>query len=94
MLVKNKKQKEVDIFNNMPNIMDLLLPDTLQEKKDYLVWYYSEVEYGHWKRCSRCGEYKLANNMFFSKNRNAKDGFYSICKECRNKKPAQEKRSE
>ena len=63
-----------------------------QEKKDYLVWYYSEIEYGHWKRCSRCGEYKLANNMFFSKNKTAKDGFYSICKECRNKKPAQEKK--
>lgn len=55
-----------------------------QEKKDYLNWYYTEVEYGHWKRCSRCGEYKLANNKFFSKNKTAKDGYYSICKECRN----------
>lgn len=55
-----------------------------QEKKDYLIWYYSTQEYGHWKRCSRCGEYKLANNKFFSKNKTAKDGYYSICKECRN----------
>lgn len=65
-----------------------------QEKKDYLVWYYMNQEYGKWKRCSKCGEYKLANNKFFSKNKTAKDGFYSICKECRNKKPDQEKRSE
>ena len=64
-----------------------------QEKKDYLIWYYSNVEYGKWKRCSKCGEYKLANNKFFSKNKTAKDGYYSICKECRNKKPDQEKRS-
>ena len=65
-----------------------------QEKKDYLEWYYTNIEYGKWKRCSKCGEYKVANNKFFSKNKTAKDGFYSICKECRNKKPDQEKRSE
>lgn len=65
-----------------------------QEKRDYLVWYYNEIEYGKWKRCSKCGEYKLANNKFFSKNKTSKDGFYSICKECRNKKPVQFKRSD
>ncbi len=39
MSVKSKKQKtkEIDIFNNIPSIMDLILPDELQEKKDYLV---------------------------------------------------------
>lgn len=44
MLVKNKKQKQknIDIFNNMPNIMDLLLPDELQEKKDYLTLGYNK----------------------------------------------------
>ena len=55
-------------------------------KEDYLIWYYSEVEYGTWKRCSRCGEVKLAHNRFFSKNNTSKDGWYSICKECRNSK--------
>ena len=43
-------------------------------------------EKGKWKRCSRCGEIKLANNIFFSKNGSSKDGFYSICKDCRNRK--------
>ena len=57
-----------------------------QEKRDYLEWYYTAVERGKWKRCSRCGQIKLANNMFFSKNKTAKDGWYSICKECRNSK--------
>ena len=46
-----------------------------QAKKDYLNWYYNNVEYGKWKRCSRCGEIKLAHNKFFSKNKTSKDRF-------------------
>ena len=57
-----------------------------QAKEDYLMWYYTYKEKGQWKRCSRCGEVKLANNKFFSKNSTSKDGFYSICKACRNSK--------
>lgn len=57
-----------------------------QAQEDYLVWYYTMEERGKWKRCSRCGEVKLAHNRFFSKNKTSKDGFYSICKCCRNKK--------
>lgn len=55
-------------------------------KDDYLIWYYSEIEKGTWKRCTRCGEVKLAHNRFFSKNNTSKDGYYSICKACRNAK--------
>ena len=55
-------------------------------EKEELVWYYTTVEKGKWKRCSRCGQIKLAHNKFFSKNNTSKDKFYSICKECRNKK--------
>ncbi len=57
-----------------------------QEQNNYLIWYYTQIERGKWKRCSRCGEIKLAHNRFFSKNKTSKDGFYSICKSCRNKK--------
>ena len=57
-----------------------------QATNDYLMWYYTYQEYGKWKKCSRCGSIKLAHNNFFSKNKTSKDGFYSICKECRNKK--------
>ena len=52
----------------------------------YLDWYYLNIEKGKYKRCSRCGEVKLAHNKYFSKNKTSKDGFYSICKCCRNKK--------
>lgn len=57
-----------------------------QAQEDYLIWHYTIQERGKWKRCSRCGEVKLAHNRFFSKNKTSKDGFYSICKCCRNKK--------
>ena len=64
------------------------IPKLIAEEasKEYLVWYYTNVEYGKWKKCSRCGCIKLAHNYFFSKNSTSKDGYYSICKECRNKK--------
>ena len=51
-----------------------------------LDWYYLNEEKGKYKRCSRCGEIKLAHNKYFSKNKTSKDGFYSICKKCRNLK--------
>ena len=53
---------------------------------EYLNWYYLEEEKGKYKRCSRCGQIKLAHNKYFSKNKTSKDGFYSICKKCRNNK--------
>ena len=57
-------------------------------KDEYLVYYYQAIkpEDAVWKKCSRCGSLKLAHPRFFSKNNTSKDGFYSICKECRNKK--------
>ena len=58
------------------------------EKKEFLIWYYSyeKPEEAKWKKCSKCGQTKLAHNYFFSKNKTSKDGFYSICKDCRNAK--------
>ena len=53
---------------------------------EYLNWYYTEIEKGQWKKCSRCGQIKLAHNKYFSKNKTSKDGLYSICKACRNAK--------
>jgi hypothetical protein len=52
----------------------------------YLDWYYLNEEKGKYKKCSRCGQIKLAHNKYFSKNKTSKDGFYSICKCCRNSK--------
>lgn len=62
------------------------IPKLIAEKaeEEYLLWYYTNVERGNWKKCSRCGQVKLAHNKFFSKNKSSKDGWYSLCKECRN----------
>lgn len=57
-----------------------------QAQENALLWYYTEKERGHWKRCSRCGEVKLAHSRFFSRNKTSSDGWYSVCKCCRNKK--------
>ena len=53
---------------------------------DWLNNYYLNIEKGKYKKCSCCGQIKLAHNKYFSKNKTSKDGFYSICKQCRNKK--------
>ena len=69
--------------NKIPKIIASAAED------DYLYWYYQNVEKGKYKRCSRCGQVKLAHNKYFSKNKTSKDGFYSICKNCRNVKGKQ-----
>jgi hypothetical protein len=58
-----------------------------QAQKNWLIWHFSNEEYGSWKYCYSCGTYKLAHPLFFSKN-TSKDGFYSKCKDCRSKKGA------
>lgn len=55
-------------------------------EEQYLNYYYLDVEKGKYKKCSRCGQIKLRINRYFSKNKASKDGYYSICKECRSKK--------
>ena len=66
--------------NKIPKII------TSTAEDQFLEWYYLEQEKGVYKKCSRCGQIKLAHNKYFSKNKTSKDGFYSICKECRNAK--------
>jgi hypothetical protein len=66
--------------NKIPKII------AAEAEDEYLNWYYQEVKRGKYKKCSRCGKIKLAHNKYFSKNKTSRDGYYSICKECRNKK--------
>ncbi len=57
-----------------------------EAEDQYLDWYFLNIEKGQYKKCSRCGQIKLAHNKYFSKNKTSRDGFYSICKACRNQK--------
>ena len=89
--IKELLYKKYNIKHSLEYISSLWrnkIPKLIAEKaqEEALIWYYTEVEKGQWKKCTRCGQIKLAHNKFFSKNKTSKDGFYSICKCCRNKK--------
>ena len=84
-------QQEFGIKHSMEYISSLwrnkipkLIADTAED--EWLTWHFTVEEPGVFKKCSRCGQIKLAHNKYFSKNKTSKDGFYSICKECRNAK--------
>ena len=66
--------------NKIPKLIASLAED------QYLDYYYLNIEKGQYKKCSKCGKIKLAHNKYFSKNKTSKDGWYSICKDCRKKK--------
>jgi hypothetical protein len=57
-----------------------------KEQEDYLIWYYETQKNGPMKKCSCCQQLKPANSRFFSRNKTSKDGWYSLCKSCRNAK--------
>ena len=63
------------------------IPKLIAEKaeEDILNHHFTEKEKGQFKKCTRCGQIKLAHPKYFSKNCTSKDGWYSICKECRKK---------
>lgn len=102
MKIKNKTNLEIQQFieqkyqikHSIEYISALWrnkIPKLIAEyaKKDFIIWSYTNDKRGFWKTCSKCGETKPAHNYFFSKNNSSKDGFYSICKDCRNQKNKQ-----
>ena len=89
--IQEKIQMEFGIKHSVEYISSLWrnkIPKLIaSEAEDRLLnWYFMNEMKGKYKKCSRCGEVKLAHNKYFSKNKTSKDGFYSICKCCRNSK--------
>lgn len=89
--IQQALQKEFGIKHSVEYISSLWcnkIPKLIASAAEdqWLQWYYTTQEKGKYKKCSQCGQIKLAHNKYFSKNKTSKDGFYSICKECRNKK--------
>lgn len=89
--IQKRLEEDYDIKYSVEYLSSLWrnkIPKLIAEtaEKRWLNWHFTEEEKGQWKRCSKCGQIKLAHNKFFSRNKSSKDGFYSICKECRNKK--------
>lgn len=92
--IQKELEKEFGVRHSVEYLSSLWrkkIPKMIAEQAelDYLNWYYTYQKKGVYKRCSRCGEIKLAHNKYFSRNKTSKDGFYSICKECRNEKNAE-----
>lgn len=89
--IQDALEKEFGVRHSVEYISALWrkkIPKLIAEtaSKEWLEYHYTFEEKGAWKKCSRCKKIKLANNYFFSKNKTSKDGWYSICKCCRNKK--------
>ena len=89
--IQEKIEEEFGIKHSLEYISSLWrnkIPKIIaSEAEDQLLdWYFLDQMKGKYKRCSRCGQVKLAHNKYFSKNKTSKDGFYSICKCCRNAK--------
>ena len=89
--IQEKIQEEFGIKHSVEYISSLWrnkIPKLIaSEAEDRLLdWNFLNEMKGKYKKCSRCGEIKLAHNKYFSKNKTSKDGFYSICKCCRNSK--------
>ena len=89
--IQKKLEEEFGITHSLEYISSLWrnkIPKLIASAAEdqYLNYYYLNVEPGKYKRCSRCGEIKLAHKKYFSKNKTSKDNLYSICKKCRNKK--------
>ena len=89
--IQEKLQEEFGIKHSVEYISSLWrnkIPKLIaSEAEDRILdsYFLNEMK-GRYKKCSRCGEIKLAHNKYFSKNKTSKDGFYSICKCCRNSK--------
>ena len=65
------------------NKIPKLIAKTAEE--EFIIWQAKKRNFP-FKKCSRCGQFKPAHTLFFSKNKTSKDSFYSICKSCRSRK--------
>lgn len=84
-------QKEFGIKNSLEHISSLWrnkIPKLIASaaEDEWLYWHFLQEEKGTYKKCSKCGQIKLALPKYFTVNNTSKDKLYSICKECRNKK--------
>ena len=89
--IQTRLQEEFGIRHSLEYISSLWrnkIPKLIAQAAEdqFLDYWYLTQEKGTYKKCSKCGQIKLANNKYFSKNITSKDGYYSICKTCRNRR--------
>lgn len=83
-----KKYNKGYSLNYISSLINKIIPEILVNNYLNITinWLYTYKLYGKWKKCSKCGQIKLANRMNFSLNKRGKYGLHSICKECRKNK--------
>ena len=93
-LTSNQIQKKIEEEFNIHYTIEYIsalwtkkIPKMIAAKaeEEIIQFYYLNVKKGKYKYCKRCGTTKLMHPIYFAKNKPAKDGYYSICKECRSK---------
>lgn len=79
------KYNEVHSSQFISTLWRQKIPKIIAERaqEEFLIDYYKEHKPNSFKKCSCCQALKPAHSWFFSKNSTSKDGFYSLCKECR-----------
>lgn len=79
--------RELDCkYQVVQSIINKMIKKTINKYEDtYEDWYYLNIAKGKYKKCSKCGEIKIANERHFSPKKDSKDGFHPYCKECRSK---------
>lgn len=72
---------------SITNIWTQTIPKKLAQaaREEYILWYYSQIEYGYWRRCSICHEIKLVHPYFYARDSYSSDGFAKMCKKCKNR---------
>lgn len=80
--------RELDCkYQTVQSIINKIIKKIINKYEDiYEDWYYLNIVKGKYKRCSKCGEIKIANERHFSPDKRNKDGLHSLCRRCRNKK--------
>lgn len=63
------------------------IPNLIAEtaKRDFVIWQTRSRKLPT-KKCGKCGRVLPKADLFFSPNSGSKDGYYSICKDCRSTK--------
>lgn len=62
------------------NIIPKAIVHTAQKK--YVDWYWRQDKRMLWKKCTKCGKWKPAHQLFFRQNSSSNDGLYSTCRDC------------
>ncbi len=68
--------------SRIPQILSTYYNDSYEE------WYYTYIEKGDYKRCTKCGTNRLRDAKYYRRDGKSKDGLSTICKVCRSEQDA------